>query len=171
MTAKRLQIIAQGFSPGLDMTGSSALKALPIPRGGVQFGEGNPRTASRVAPECRCLGTGRSICNDSWPQIGCPFRAYRTCTLNPGLKPWAIIFCPSRAKDVVTAFISNYIAKLFSLTPQPLTQPLSLSCRIGQFGARPEYHREIAGRTQRMKWTSETPHAPLLCLRLLSTDE
>ena len=28
-----------------------ALKALPTPRGGVQFGEGNPRTASRVAPE------------------------------------------------------------------------------------------------------------------------
>jgi len=29
----------------------TALKALPTPRGGVQFGEGNPRTASRVATE------------------------------------------------------------------------------------------------------------------------
>ena len=27
-----------------------ALKALPTPRGGVQFGEGNPRTASRGRP-------------------------------------------------------------------------------------------------------------------------
>jgi hypothetical protein len=49
-TAKRLYRIAQGFSPGFD-AGKSALKALPTPRGGVQFGEGNPRTASRVAPE------------------------------------------------------------------------------------------------------------------------
>jgi hypothetical protein len=39
--------IAQGFSPGYDIPHSSALKALPTPRGGVQFGESNPRTASR----------------------------------------------------------------------------------------------------------------------------
>jgi hypothetical protein len=142
--------LAQGFSPGLDMTGSSALK---------------------VAPECRCFAMGRSILEDSSPQIGCPFRAYRICTLNPGLKPWAIIFCPFGAKDVVIASISNYIAKLFSLTLPPLIRQLSLSCRSAQFVARPEYHREKAGRTPRMKCASEIPHAPLLSLRLLSTDE
>ena len=41
---------AQGFSPGL-MPKRGALKAPPTSRGEVQFGEGNPRTASGVAPE------------------------------------------------------------------------------------------------------------------------
>ena len=33
----------------------SALKAPPTSRGEVQFGEGNPRTASRAAPDQCCL--------------------------------------------------------------------------------------------------------------------
>lgn len=133
ITAKRLQIAAQGFSPGSDMTESSALKA---------------------APECGCFGTERSICNDSSPQIGCPFRAYRICILNPGLKPWAILFCPFGAKDVVTASIAYHISNPFSSKRPPLTPPLSLFSRTAKSAARPGYHHETAGRIRRTKCTS-----------------
>ena len=36
-----------------EVTSSDALKALPTPRRGVQFREGNPRTASREAADAR----------------------------------------------------------------------------------------------------------------------
>jgi len=45
-----------GLQPWVRQIERSALKALPTPRGGVQFGEGNPRTASRVAPDVRAIG-------------------------------------------------------------------------------------------------------------------
>jgi len=44
------------FSPGCDIKKRLALKALPTPRRGVQFREGNPRTASRGATDAQVCG-------------------------------------------------------------------------------------------------------------------
>jgi hypothetical protein len=68
--AKRLQILAQGFNPGLIVPKGSALK---------------------VAPD-RC-GYALYVFKESAPRAGiwCPFRARPLNVLHPGLKPWAKI--------------------------------------------------------------------------------
>jgi hypothetical protein len=57
------------------------------------------RSASRAAPE---LGLRLPQTIECWPGyrpwIWCPFRAHRLKTPNPGLKPWAEIYCPFGAK-------------------------------------------------------------------------
>ena len=78
LAPKGLEIIAQGFNPGLTAMKRRALKAALV------FGLRLPQMI-----EC-------------WagypPWIWCPFRAHRLKTPNPGLKPWAEIYCPFGAK-------------------------------------------------------------------------
>ncbi len=78
LAPKGLKIIAQGFNPGLTAPKRRALKVAPV------FGLPLPQTIERWA--------------GYRPSIWCPFRAHRLKTPNPGLKPWAEIYCPFGAK-------------------------------------------------------------------------
>lgn len=69
--------LAQGFNPGYSVAIGCALKVAP----------------DRVR-------TGSSILKlDRVNQLWCPFRAHRTRTPYPGLKPWAVLLCSFGAED------------------------------------------------------------------------
>jgi hypothetical protein len=89
-TAKRLNIIAQGFSPGYVATQESALKGRPI--GAVCESSDtyiyDCRGSQEVDLSPLLLNVGRTAC----PHSVATFRA-RICNAgNPGLKPWAEIY-------------------------------------------------------------------------------
>ena len=70
MAAKRPQILAQGFNPGLAVPKLCALK-------------GRAREGNRTLLGC--------IRNQPLDLESCPFRAHHLKTSHPGLKPWAKI--------------------------------------------------------------------------------
>ena len=66
--------IAQGFSPGL-------VGKEPRPESGAGMLSSWPHLVQSIAPSAT-------------PKSGAAFRAHSAKTENPGLKPWAILFCP-----------------------------------------------------------------------------
>ena len=86
LTAKRSQIIAQGFSPGISSPQKCALKGRPI---------GTKRNKSTDAD----TNNGRdwreieasSLEPNAASRSGATFRAHLCDASNPGLKPWAKI--------------------------------------------------------------------------------
>jgi sulfonate transport system substrate-binding protein len=71
-TAKRLQILAQGFNPGWGVVTERALK-------GHQTGIERLSQRNHVVRKIR-------------PSSGATFRAHSLVVVNPGLKPWAMIY-------------------------------------------------------------------------------
>jgi hypothetical protein len=123
LAPKGLETIAQGFNPGLTAMKGRALKVAPNPADAgcnsklAQYSNtpllhhpacrirgrgrrrGRERSAPRVAPEFGlCLPQTIECWAGYRPWIWCPFRAHRLKTPNPGLKPWAEIYCPFGAK-------------------------------------------------------------------------
>jgi hypothetical protein len=114
---------AQGFNPGLGVSQRRALKVAPTPRmrGAIpnrlstptlQYsitprgrirGRGRERSASRVAPEFGAVTPKIADRRFGRPRLifGCPFRAHRQKTHDPGLKPWAESCCSFGAEERV----------------------------------------------------------------------
>jgi hypothetical protein len=112
LTAKRSQIIAQGFSPGISPPQKCALKGRPIGtkrNKSIDAHTKNGRDcreveASSLEPNAAlCFGATREAVlglpspNCTPPRgVGSAFRAHLCDTSKPGLKPWAKICYPSR---------------------------------------------------------------------------
>ena len=80
-----LNIIAQGFNPGLV---AHVGRALPVRRSFALSSEGE-----KVAPDCAWPMRVVHDPKRNRPQRLCrPFRANLTGATNPGLKPWAIVY-------------------------------------------------------------------------------
>jgi hypothetical protein len=89
------------------MDGANLERLEPAPKGHNRLAQGfNPGFAFRVmrpesgARRVRTLrDTVSPIPRSAAPKSGASFRAHLVKTPNPGLKPWAILFCPFGARS------------------------------------------------------------------------
>ena len=124
-TAKRLQIIAQGFSPGNAFSTRPALK-------------GRPRSVTSTSvPMAGQLRSGEPVPMAKAPKVGVTTRSGSAALSgrfrlppNPGLKPWANLLCTSGAPSRINALLTSVTRAINNQPPitssfSPKSQSLS----------------------------------------------